>query len=79
MAQKSFENALERLEQITRELESGELSLDASLKKFDEGVKLAEFCNSKLDEAQKKVDLLVKKDGAVTAVPFDNDLPDTEE
>ena len=70
MPKKSFENALAALEQITRELEEGELSLEESLKKFEEGVKLSTFCNKKLDEAQKKVDLLLKKDGAITAVPF---------
>lgn len=72
MAKKSFEDALERLEFITKELEEGDLSLENSLKKFDEGVKLAEFCNSKLDEARKKVDILLKKDGTLNAVPFND-------
>ncbi|MFA6465412.1 MAG: exodeoxyribonuclease VII small subunit, partial [Desulfurivibrionaceae bacterium] len=57
MSKKSFEEALESLEQITRELENGDLSLEKSLKKFDEGIKLAELCNHKLEEAQQKVDL----------------------
>jgi exodeoxyribonuclease VII small subunit len=70
MAKKSFEDALERLEQITEELERGDAGLEASLKKFDEGVKLAEFCNRKLDEAQKKVDLLLKKNDTVSAGSF---------
>ena len=51
MAKKTFESALARLEQISEELEDGNLSLEASLKKFDEGIKLAEFCNAKLSEA----------------------------
>ena len=71
MVKKSFENNLEKLEQITSELESGDLSLDLSLKKFDEGMKLAESCNQKLDEAQKKIDILLKKNGELTAQPFD--------
>ena len=71
MAKKSFEDNLEKLEQITKELESGDLSLDVSLKKFDEGMKMAEFCNQKLDEAQKKIDILLKKNGELTAQPFD--------
>ncbi len=70
MAKKTFEEAIDRLEKITQNLEEGELSLDDALKKFDEGVKLAEFCNKKLDEAQGKVDILLKKDGVLTSVPF---------
>jgi exodeoxyribonuclease VII small subunit len=71
MAKQKFEESLARLEQITRDLEEGELSLEESLKIFDEGVKLAEYCNRKLDEAQKRVDLLLKKGGVLTAVPFE--------
>ncbi|MCX5876127.1 MAG: exodeoxyribonuclease VII small subunit [Deltaproteobacteria bacterium] len=70
MSKKSFEEALESLEQITQELENGDLSLEKSLKKFDEGIKLAELCNHKLEEAQQKVDLLLKKDGRLISVPF---------
>ncbi len=71
MVKKSFESALNRLEEITRELEEGDLSLENSLKKFDEGIKLADFCNTKLNEAKTKVDILLKKNGKLTAVPFD--------
>lgn len=70
MAKKTFEDALERLETITDELESGDLSLEASLKKFEEGIKLAHFCNSKLDECQHKVSMLLEKDGSLTETPF---------
>lgn len=70
MAKQHFEDALARLEEITRELENGNLSLEASLKIFDEGIKLAEFCNKKLDEAQQKVDILLKKNGDVLSQPF---------
>ena len=71
MAKKTFESALARLEQITEELENGELSLDVSLKKFDEGIKLADFCNTKLSEARTKVDILLEKDGKLVSHPFD--------
>ena len=71
MAKKTFESALARLEQITQELESGDLSLEASLKKFDEGIKLTEFCNAKLSEARTKVEILLEKDGRLEAEPFD--------
>ena len=71
MKKKSFEEALAKLEQITKELEEGDLSLEESLKYFDEGVKLAEQCNSKLNEAQKKVEILLKKNDGLKPVPFD--------
>ena len=71
MAKQTFEESLERLEQITREMENGELTLEASLKKFDEGMKLADFCSKKLDEAQRRIDILINKDGVLTAEPFD--------
>jgi len=76
MPKKTFEAALSRLEQITEELESGDLSLDASLKKFDEGIKLADYCNTRLAEARTKVEILLEKDGQLEAEPFneqDND------
>lgn len=70
MAKKTFESALQRLEEITRDLENGDLSLEISLKKFDEGIQLADFCNEKLTEAKAKVELLLQKDGKQTAQPF---------
>ena len=71
MAKKNFETALSRLEQITGELEDGDLSLDNSLKKFDEGMKLIQFCNQKLDDSQKKIDILLDKDGSMATAPFE--------
>ena len=71
MKKKSFEEALEKLEKITRDLEEGDISLEDSLKYFDEGVKLAEYCNSKLNDAQKKVEILLKKNGTREPVPFE--------
>lgn len=64
----SFESALERLEGIVRTLESGELPLDDSLAAFEEGVRLSTFCHKRLDEVEKKVQLLLA-DGA--RVPFE--------
>ena len=71
MTKKSFEAALDKLEQITKDLEGGDLSLEESLKHFDEGIKLAEYCNHKLSDAQKKVEILLKKDNTLTSVEFD--------
>lgn len=70
MSKKTFESALRQLEQITGELEKGDLPLEASLKKFDEGMTLVKFCNEKLEEARERVDLLIKRNGALTAVDF---------
>lgn len=71
MAKRTFENALGKLEQITEELEDGDLSLEKSLKKFDEGIGLVEYCNKTLTEARAKVELLLEKQGKVTESPFD--------
>ena len=71
MAKKTFETALSRLEQITAELEDGEISLENSLKKFDEGIKLAGYCSEQLAEARAKVELLLGKNGMLEAVPFE--------
>lgn len=61
MAQKqTFEQALKRLEEITNNLEGGDTPLDESLKMYEEGMKLIEFCSSKLNEAQKKIQQLSK-------------------
>lgn len=68
----SFEKALERLEKIVEELETGDLSLDASLKKYEEGIKLAGACQKKLDKAREKIELLMKKDsGRFVKEPFE--------
>ncbi len=64
MAAIKFEKALSRLETIVTELEGGELSLDESLKIFEEGVKLSKTCLKMLDDAERRVEILVKdKDG----------------
>ena len=64
MAVEKFETALKKLEEVVRKLEGGELPLEESLKAFEEGVKQAAFCSKKLNEAEKRVELLLKqKDG----------------
>ena len=76
MAKKTFESALARLEKITEELEQGDLSLEASLKKFDEGIQLTEFCNKKLSEARTRVEILLQKEDRLEAEPFAEADPD---
>ena len=58
--EKRFEEALQELESVVERLESGELSLEESLAAFEEGVGLVKFCNQKLNEVEKKIELLVK-------------------
>ncbi len=76
MAKKNFESALAKLEQIATELEAGDLPLESSLKKFDEGIQLVQFCSGKLEEAKNRVDLLLRKDGTCTTTPFDEEAGD---
>jgi exodeoxyribonuclease VII small subunit len=61
MSEKKFEEAMERLEQIVETLESGDLALDDSLKVFEEGMGLVNFCTKKLEEAEQKVTILIKE------------------
>ena len=55
-----FETALKRLEEIVKKLENGELSLDSALQLFEEGINLSRFCHTKLEEAERRVEILVK-------------------
>jgi exodeoxyribonuclease VII small subunit len=68
---KDFESALKSLEDIVVQLEGGDLSLDRALELFEEGVKISRFCHAKLEEAERKVETLVKAaDGNLKEVPF---------
>jgi exodeoxyribonuclease VII small subunit len=62
MAEKSFEQAMQKLEEIVNELENGELTLDETVRKFEEGMKLADFCTEKLNQVEQKLKKLVKTD-----------------
>ena len=61
MSEKKFEEAMERLERIVETLESGDLPLDESLKIFEEGMGLVNFCTKKLEEVEQKVTILIKE------------------
>jgi len=61
MPKKTFESAMKRLEEIVSELEKDNIPLEESLKIFEEGVELTKFCASKLNEAEKKLKILVKE------------------
>jgi len=67
-----FERSLARLEEVVRKLESPQLSLDDAMKLFEEGVALSAECQKQLEEAEGKVEILLKKaDGRVVAEPFE--------
>ncbi len=68
----TFEKALEKLEGIVQELESGDLPLEKALKKFEEGVHLSKLCSGKLDETEKKIAVLLEDgEGGFAEAPFD--------
>ncbi|MCD5397825.1 exodeoxyribonuclease VII small subunit [candidate division NPL-UPA2 bacterium] len=72
MAETKFEEALKKLEKVVSDLERGELSLDDSLKKYEEGVQLSRLCTKKLEEAERKVEILVKsEEGKKEKQPFE--------
>jgi len=67
-----FEKSLARLEEVVKRLESPELSLDEAMKLFEEGVKLSRECQKQLEEAEGRVEILLKKaDGKIVSEPFE--------
>jgi exodeoxyribonuclease VII small subunit len=73
----TFEAALKRLEEIVKKLEGGELSLDTALELFEEGIRLSRFCNTTLDQAERRVEILLKNEsGEPRSVPFEAENED---
>jgi len=71
MSENDFEKALKRLSSIVAGLEKGDLPLEESLQLFEEGVKLSRYCSDRLEEAERRINVLVKgKGGKTTEVPF---------
>jgi exodeoxyribonuclease VII small subunit len=66
----SFESCLEQLEKTVKELETGDLQLEKSLELFEKGMALSETCRKQLEEAETRVELLIKKDGKIQPEPF---------
>ena len=76
----SFEQAIQRLEKIVADMEGAELPLEEVLKKYEEGTRLVRFCGQKLNEAEKKIEMLSKKaDGSVELKPFEAQKETTED
>ena len=67
-----FEECLDRLEKIVGELEKGDVSLDRALELFDEGMKLSGSCRKELEEAEGKVEILLKRNGKLQAEVFES-------
>lgn len=70
MEEKNFEQSMQDLEKIVTELEKGDLNLDESVKKFEEGMKIAKQCNNMLEKAEKKITILLEKDGELEEKDF---------
>ena len=66
-----FEDCLQRLEKIVQELEKGEVPLEKSLTLFEEGMQLSAACRKELDEAEGKVEILLKQNGKIQAEPLE--------
>ena len=77
MAKEKFEDALEKLENIVREMETGEMSLDSALKSFEEGIRLIRFCSTKLEDTQRRVEQLLEKENSLQIKNFQD--KDTDE
>ena len=77
MSKENFEESMKKLENIVTELETGNLNLDESVKKFEEGMKIAKQCNNMLEEAEKKITILLEKDGEIEEKDFVGDNTNT--
>lgn len=71
MSKDNFEESMKKLEGIVTELENGNLNLDESVKRFEEGMKIAKQCNTILENAEKKITILLEKDGELKEEDFD--------
>jgi exodeoxyribonuclease VII small subunit len=74
MAKKTFEAALKQLEDIVREMESGDLSLEQAVKKYETGITHSKYCLEILDKTEKRITQLTQgNDGSLQEAPFDNE------
>ena len=73
MKKNNFEEKIEQLEKVVNELEKGEMNLDESLVKFEEGMNLSKECNKMLEDAEKKITILLEKDGEIEEENFEEE------
>lgn len=71
MSKENFEESMKKLESIVNELENGNLNLDESVEKFEEGMKIAKKCNTILEDSEKKITILLEKDGELKEENFE--------
>jgi exodeoxyribonuclease VII small subunit len=71
----NFEANLDQLEQIVKQLEKGDLPLEQSLQLFENGMRLSAECKRQLEQAESRVEILIKRGAEMTAVPFNPDKP----
>jgi exodeoxyribonuclease VII small subunit len=71
----TFESCIEELEKVVKELEGGDLPLERSLELFERGMSLSDSCRRQLEAAETRVEMLIRKDGKMTAEPFRPDKP----
>lgn len=74
MSEKSFEESLAELEKIATEIERGDLGLEQAISEFEKGIKLSKECSEKLDDAEKRINILVKQEnGEIKEEEFEQD------
>ncbi|HEV3197287.1 MAG TPA: exodeoxyribonuclease VII small subunit [Bryobacteraceae bacterium] len=71
----TFEGSLDELEKVVKELEGGDLSLERSLELFERGMNLSDTCRKQLEGAETRVEMLIRKEGKLTAEPFRPEKP----
>lgn len=76
MAKEKFEDALQKLENIVKKMETGDLPLEEAMKSFEEGIKLIRFCSAKLEETQRRVETLLGKEGDTRTKSFQEEDSD---
>jgi exodeoxyribonuclease VII small subunit len=76
--ERSFEQAIARLEGIVKEMEEGSLDLEKMMARFEEGMELVKFCTGKLNEVERRIEILIKQGEEAVAQPFDPGPEDGE-
>lgn len=74
----SFDKALAQLEEIVQNMENGSLPLEKMMEQYEEGMRLIAFCSAKLNEVEKKIEIMTKKGDKHVAEPFEPESPDAE-
>ena len=79
MAEEKFEKALAKLEDIVKRMEQGDMTLEESLKAFEEGIRLSRLCAKRLDEAERRIQLLLNNEEGLSVKPYSGETEGTGE